>query len=285
MVMKRIAVRALKLLPKNLVSRAAGAASRVELPPPLQAGLNRAFAELAGIDTDEAEQDPEAYASLNAFFTRRLQEGSRPVEADDPEALVSPVDGVLTGFGPIVDDTLFQAKGREYPLVDLLDSGRQRDVFDGGHYVTLRMPPGGYHRVHSPTSGRISHLSYIPGHLFPVNSFSRRNVEDLFAVNERLISYLHTSALGRVAVVKVGATCVGRIGVSFHDIETNHRFRRRREIDLDDQVPVDHGDELAIFNLGSTVIVLVERADFAFDESVRREEEVRVGEYLGRAPG
>lgn len=281
MVFERIGAQALELLPKNLLSRAVGAASRVELPPPVQAEVNRAVARLVGADTDEAEQGPEAYASLNAFFTRRLREGARQVEDDRDTAIVSPVDGVVCEFGPIVEETLFQAKGRSYPLVDLVDSGRQRRTFEGGHYATIRMRTGHYHRVHSPTSGTIRDVSYIPGHLFPTNDFSARNVEGLFAVNERLISYVENPKLGRVGLVKVGAACVGRIGLTFHDLETNHRFRRRREIELEESIDVEHGDELAIFHLGSTVILLIEADAFRFTPELAHGDTVKVGRRLG----
>ena len=281
MVIEKLAVQALKLLPKNVVSRAAGSMAEIELPPPLQARVNRVFAQMAQIDVEEAEQEPEAYASLNAFFTRRLRSGARPVDTDDPSACVSPVDGVLGGFGRIVDDTLIQAKGRKYPLVDLVDSGRQRKIFEDGHYATLYLSPRDYHRIHSPTSGHVEHLSYIPGHLFPVNPFSVRNIDEVFAVNERLISYMDNPKMGKVGVVKVGATCVGRIGVSFHDIETNHKFRRRRELDLDEPAPIGHGDEMGIFNLGSTVIVLIEHPDFAFDSSLESGQHLQMGRFLG----
>ncbi len=282
MVMERIAVQALKLLPKNLVSRAFGSVSEVEFPPPLQSTVNRVFADFTGVDLDESEQDPDAYASLNAFFTRKLRAGSRPVATDDAAEVVSPVDGVLSHFGPIVDNTLIQAKGREYRLVDLVDSGRERHVFDGGHFATMYLSPRDYHRIHSPSSGDVSHISYIPGHLFPVNPFAVRNIDELFAVNERLISYIDNPKLGRLGVVKVGATCVGRIGVSFHDIETNHRFRRRREFELDEPVGVHHGDELGIFNLGSTVIILIEHPDFVFDQTLAAGQHLKVGQLLGR---
>jgi|SRR5690554_205980 len=282
MVMERVAVQALKLLPKNFVSRAFGAVSDVEFPSKVQTTVNQVFADLVGADLSESEQAPDAYPSLNSFFTRRLRQGVRPMSTEDPAAAVSPVDGVLSNFGPIVNDTLIQAKGREYRLGDLVDSGAQRKVFEGGHYATIYLSPRDYHRIHSPTSGRVTHVSYIPGHLFPVNTLAVRNIDELFAVNERLISYLENPKMGRVGVVKVGATCVGRIGVSFHEIKTNLRFRRRREIEMEAPVEVAHGDELGLFNLGSTVIVLIEHPDFEFDPALSRGQHLKMGQFLGQ---
>lgn len=282
MQVEKIAVQALKLLPKNLVSRAFGSVSDLEFPSRVQTTVNQVFANLAGVDMSESAGEAGSYPSLNAFFTRHLREGVRPVETHDPAAAVSPVDGVLSNFGPIVDDTLIQAKGRDYRLLDLVDSGAQRRAFEGGHYATIYLSPRDYHRIHSPTSGKVERISYIPGHLFPVNPFAARNIDELFAVNERLISYLENPKMGRVGVVKVGATCVGRIGVSFHQIQTNLRFRRRQEIELSEPVEVAHGDELGLFNLGSTVILLIEHPDFRFDPALQCGQALKMGQFIGR---
>lgn len=280
--LEKLTLRALELLPKNAVSRAFGAVSDLEFPPTVQSTINRTFARFAGIDLGECDE-PESFGSLNAFFTRPLRQGARQVASTDPATLVSPVDGLLSTHGKVVEDTLIQAKGREYSLVDLLDSGREAAAFRDGYYATIYLSPRDYHRIHSPTSGRVVRLSYVPGHLFPVNPFAVRNVDELFAVNERLITYLDNPELGHIAVVKVGATCVGRIGVTYDEIRTNQSFRRRRDIVLDEPVAVDHGDELGVFNLGSTVIVLVADPDFDLVDGLDAGQKVRMGQLLGSA--
>lgn len=277
-----IAVSALERLPKNTMSRAVGSLSEVQLPGPMQAAVNRSFAALAGIDTDEGERQPGDYASVNDYFTRHLRPGARPVEVGDPSQMCSPVDGALGAFGAIEDDTLFQAKGRQYRLLELVDSAAEAEHFSGGHYATIYLSPSDYHRIHSPVKGRVVRLSYIPGHLFPVNPFAVENIDNLFAVNERLISYLETDELGRVAVIKVGATCVGRIGLNFDEFETNGNFRRRREFEPNRDVDLEHGDEMAVFNLGSTVIVLVESPAFDFDGDLESDAVLKMGESMGR---
>ena len=62
---------------------------------------------------EAAEPDPYAYRSFNAFFTRALRPGARPV-APGADALVSPVDGTVSQFGDAACGRLMQAKGREY---------------------------------------------------------------------------------------------------------------------------------------------------------------------------
>lgn len=278
----RIAMKALEILPKNAVSRVFGEVADVELPRPVQGVVNRTFARVAGIDVDESARPPEAYDSLNAFFTRHLVRGARPMDSTEPDDVVSPVDGRFDQFGRIDRETLIQAKGKSYRLVDLVDSGREADRFDGGHFATLYLSPRDYHRIHAPVSGQVTHMSYIPGTLFPVNSFSVKRVDELFTVNERLITFIDNSELGRVAVVKVGATCVGRIGVTYDEIRTNASFRRRRELDLAEPVSVAHGDELGVFNLGSTVVLLIESSQFRFEGHLQTGQPIELGRLLGR---
>lgn len=274
---------ALRLLPKNSISRAVGALSELELPQPLRGPINSSFAQLAGIDLGESESAPDAYASVNAFFTRRLREGARDIEANKAGDLVSPSDGRLSTFGRIEAETLVQAKGKNYRLVDLVDSGRDAERFVGGHFATVYLSPRDYHRVHSPASGVVSKVSYIPGQLFPVNPLAVRNVSELFAVNERLISYVEEPALGVVGVVMVGATCVGKMSLAFHGLKTNGRFRRREDIEIGG-TQLEAGDELGMFNLGSTVVLLIGSQNFEFRSDLTEGMTLRMGELLGRTP-
>lgn len=282
MAISKLTVQALELLPKNLVSRAFGVISEVEFPGAVQGVVNRGFARVAKIDVDEAEAPPEAYRSLNAFFTRRLKEGARQVGEVPRGKMISPVDGRVGAFGRIEEGTLLQAKGREYRIVDLVDSAEEAARFQGGSYLTIYLSPRDYHRIHAPAAGRLDKISYIPGHLFPVNRFAVENIEELFAVNERLITYLETEELGRVAVVKVGATCVGRIGLSFDPFQTNRALRRREEFSPHEETSFQAGDELAVFNLGSTVILLVESKELDFGPLIRSGEVVKMGEGISR---
>lgn len=282
----RAALRALHALPKNTVSRIVGRLSEIELPAALREPVNGGFARVAGIDLDESARPPGDYASVNAFFTRRLAAGAREVDRDEIGAVVSPADGRLSHFGKLDSETLVQAKGREYRLVDLVDSGREAMLFKGGSYATIYLSPRDYHRVHAPTRGRVTRVSYIPGQLFPVNPFAVGRIDDLFAVNERLISYLETESLGTVGVVMVGATCVGRMSLAFHECVTNQRFRRREDFSVDaHDITLDHGDELGMFNLGSTVVLLIGAPGFEFDPSLKLGQTLKMGDRLGHDVG
>ena len=276
-----LVIQFLERVPKNLASRGFGAVSEIPLPQPLQGAVNEAFAAAAGIDRGESEREPHEYRTLNDFFTRRLRSDAREIEAERQTTAVSPVDGTFSAHGRIEDGTLIQAKGREYSVLELLDSGAHAEHFQSGVYATLYLSPRDYHRIHSPVSAAITEVSYVPGELFPVFPMAVENVDRLFAINERLISMLDVGEHGHLAVVKVGATCVGRISLTFHDWQTNMSYRRRRVEQLEEPVEVSAGDEIGVFNLGSTVVLLFSEPGFSLDGGLGEGEPVRMGQRLG----
>jgi phosphatidylserine decarboxylase len=256
--MAELAYTLLRLLPKNTLSRAVGAASRISAPRPVLRAVIRAFAKQYGVDASEAERAIEDYPTFTEFFTRRLKPGARPIAAG---ALlpVSPVDGTVGEVGDIVESRLLQAKGKHYTLAELLGGPcAEEDAlrFAGGTFVTIYLAPFNYHRIHSPLAGEITGYINVPGQLWPVNPVGVRNVEKLFCVNERLTTFLGT-ARGPCAVVAVGATMVGRIRAVYDDVVTNAKRTRMPQRKMYEQpIPVEKGAELAIFEMGSTVVVL-----------------------------
>ena len=128
--------------------------------------------------------------------------------------------------------------------------------FAGGAFCTIYLAPHNYHRIHAPLGGRIAGYVNMPGQLWPVNPVGVRNVEKLFCVNERLTTFLKTPR-GACGVVAVGATNVGRIRALYDDVVTNARRTRQPARRMyDEPRAVEKGGELAIFEMGSTVVVL-----------------------------
>src|SRR3954471_7124530 len=248
----------LRLLPKNTLSRAVGAACRASAPRGVVRAVIRAFAKKYGVDASEAERPIEEYPTFTEFFTRRLKPGARPI-APGERLPVSPVDGTIGELGEIVESRLYQAKGKHYTLAELIGGPNAEEdarQFGGGAFCTIYLAPYNYHRIHAPLGGSIRGYVNMPGQLWPVNPAGVRNVEKLFCVNERLTTFLKT-VRGDCAVVAVGATNVGRIRAVYDDVVTNARRTRKQARKLYDQpVKVDKGGELAIFEMGSTVVVL-----------------------------
>jgi phosphatidylserine decarboxylase len=263
-----------------ILSRLTGRLADLRLPPALLRPILRLYVRAFGVDLSEAAEPLEAYRTFNAFFTRCLKEGARPVAAG-PGVVVSPSDSRLRGIGAVpADGRLEQVKGLTYTLEALLGSEEGAMPFRRGAHATLYLSPGMYHRVHSPVDGLVRAWRYVPGRLFPVGAASVRSVPGLFTRNERVALFLETEAHGAVAVVLVGAANVGRIRLAFTDLVTNAGAPATRFRSIDG-VPVRRGQEIGAFNLGSTVIVLAENPALA-PAGVAAGDVVRMGQALWR---
>ncbi len=249
----RFQARTFRLLPTRLISRTWGKITRTSASK----HLIRPFAHAFRIDVTEAEKDLDSYTTLNGFFTRKLKPGSRPID-EDPAAITSPVDGTVSSSGICDQDRLLQVKGFEYTLFGILRDGPMANRFMDGVYTTLYLSPRDYHRVHAPIDMSITGIGYMPGTLMPVNGPSVRWVEQLYTQNERLIVYANTSA-GVMAVVLVGAHCVGSISLSFHDLVTNHPGQGPERVKFERPVELKKGEEIGMFQMGSTVVMLFEK--------------------------
>jgi phosphatidylserine decarboxylase len=266
-----------------LLSRLVGWLAERPLPPPILRSLIRAYARGYGVDLDEAAEPVEAFRTFNAFFTRALRDGARPIDTR-PGTVTSPSDSRLSHIGPVPDDgRLEQVKGRTYGLDALLGSAVEAVPYRGGRHAVLYLSPGMYHRVHAPVDGCIVGWRHVPGRLFPVNPPAVRSVPGLFTRNERVVIFLEADGLGPVALVLVGAANVGRITLRFTPLVTNSGASGGREAPPA-PLPVRRGDELGAFNLGSTVVLLV--ASPTLVPTVEPGALVRMGEALWRTtPG
>ncbi len=271
----------LTLLPKNALSRAVGAAVRAPAPTMVTRAVVRGFCALYGVDVEEAERPWTEYATFGDFFTRRLKPGLRRI-APGPEVPVSPADGTLGACGAVDSGTCFFAKGKRYALTEFLGSAEDAADFSSGSYATVYLAPHNYHRVHAPLGGTITGYHHAPGQLWPVNRIGLAHVENLFAVNERLTTFLETPA-GKCAVVMVGATCVGRIRALYADVVTNTSERQPMRVHLTKPVPIEKGAELGIFEMGSTAVVLFDRK-MVLAPQCEEGAAVRVGEEMGALP-
>jgi phosphatidylserine decarboxylase len=279
--MKERAVLALLgALPKNVLSRLVGEITRARLPKAVRCAAMRAFAARYGVDLSECGE-LESFETFVEFFSRPLRPGLRPI-ASGEEVIVSPVDGVVSQAGCAEGGRLLQAKGVEYTLEALLGDAALALRFRGGAFATLYLSPRDYHRIHYPLGGRVVGYRYLPGRLWPVNPASVRGVPGLFTVNERLATILETP-LGACAVVAVGAIIVGRIRVYYDTAApySNRAGAERVAHEYAVPIPVEKGQELGAFEMGSTVILLFEPGRARQLDAVVEGARVRVGEPLG----
>jgi phosphatidylserine decarboxylase len=267
-----------RIIPKSLISRIFGCIAQITLPRSIMNAFIQWYTGKYGVK-EEYITPAGGFKTIDQFFTRRLRDGVHTISRA-ANCAVSPVDARIDQFGDIKDTTMIQAKGMEYSLQYLVPSETYRK-FLWGHFMTLYLSPGDYHRIHSPVDGTVAGYFNIPGTLFTVQDWMVRGLPNLFAKNERLISYIESRA-GMVAVCKVGAMNVGRITLSYCTERTNRTFRRRRELffPAEDRVPVLAGDELGVFHLGSTIILLFQRGMISFD-AFKPGEKIRMGNRIG----
>lgn len=240
----------------------------------------RAFVKGFSVNTKEAAAAvPDGYASMNAFFTRELAPGTRPVDAES-DSIVSPCDGVISECGRIEKGQLIQAKGFSYKCGELLGDDEAASHFEGGLFMTIYLAPYDYHRVHMPIAATVTGHRHMPGALFSVNQTTAAAVPRLFARNERRVFMLtddsHTSAM-----VMVGALNVGSISTVWDDTLQAGSLTQPSSLPLP-RAPFAKGATLGWFNMGSTVIVLLPPAYAEWLADRRRGDVLRMGETIAK---
>ena len=267
------------LVPQHLLSRLVGYVANSQF---FSRPFIYFFSRHYGIDLSEAEvEDLGAYPTFNAFFTRALKAGARPLPTETG-CIVSPADGEISQSGRIVKDRIFQAKGQDYSVSKLLACTPQQGAkFTDGYFAKVYLSPKDYHRVHMPLKGALLQTTYVPGKLFSVNQKTAESVPELFAVNERLVCLFDTEA-GQMALVLVGAMIVAGI----ETVWSGHVCPERGNTSITtvafekDQVTLSTGDEMGRFKLGSTAIVLFEKDSIELAANMTSGCKVKMGQLM-----
>lgn len=231
-----------------------------------------------------AQPDPLAYQHFNAFFTRKLKPGARQADAD-PAALLSPADGRISQAGKIVDGRIFQAKGQDYSAAELLGGDEAAAApYRNGRFATVYLSPRDYHRVHMPLKGTLKETVHVPGRIFSVAPFAVEAIPRLFARNERLVCHFEGEH-GPFVVVMVGAILVSSVATVWDGLVIPpYAPAIRRKSFAGQHVTLDRFTEMARFNMGSTVIVLLPEGMAELD-ALAPQQTVLVGQRLGRQTG
>jgi phosphatidylserine decarboxylase len=271
-----------KTLPKQWLSRGMHSLARSRQRAVRNAMIRTVLRAYPQIDMREAAQpDPYIYESFNAFFTRALRQGVRPL-ATEPDVAAAPVDGTVSQLGRTESGQLVQAKGLHYGCSELLADAATSARYLGGSFACLYLAPYNYHRIHMPLDGVLRSTRYVPGELFSVNAATARGVPQLFARNERVVCDFDTD-LGPLCMVLVGALFVGSIETVYAG-EINPPPGRNgacRPIEAGVGRRFARGEELGRFNMGSTVIVLTGRPA-TFHPRVEPGAPVRMGQPLAQ---
>lgn len=267
-------------LPHHLVSRVVLWLTRRESI--LTGPAIKGFAKLFHVEMQDAvEPNLENYKTFNAFFTRALKPEARPITEGLGE-IACPADGRISAIGDINEGRIFQAKNRDYSLLTLIggDQTAANRLSDGA-FTTIYLSPRDYHRLHMPISGKLLSQVHVPGRLFSVGPHTVRTLPNLFARNERVVAQFETD-VGLMALVLVGAINVAAIETVWHGLVTPPKGKKIGSIDYtsDTAVNLERGAEMGRFNMGSTIIVLMEnKAKWRVD--MNPGDAVRMGQYIG----
>jgi phosphatidylserine decarboxylase len=278
---KNIFIALQRLAPQHLISRTIGRLARTQNSIFKNTFIHW-FVKRYQVNMAEAqEENPTAYTCFNDFFTRALKPGARPICADN-NAIACPADGAISQLGKIQSGRIFQAKGQEFTVAELLGGDAAASHFLNGQFATIYLSPKDYHRVHMPFTGTLTRMTYIPGDLFSVNTVTAEEVPRLFARNERVVCHFDT-ALGPMVVVLVGAMIVASIAVSWAGVVAPVGGRIiTQTYGPSNPITLNKGDELGRFLLGSTAIVLFPENCVGWNSELTALSPVLMGQEMGR---
>ena len=190
---------------------------------------------------DLTDVEDREFSCFNAFFTRRLVDGARPVDADEA-ALVSPCDGLLSAF-PIEENGSFSIKSSHYRLCDLVQDEKLAAEYYGGQCLIFRLRASDYHRYAFAADGYIGENHYIEGQLHSVQPIACEKYP-VYRLNRRCWHLIETEEFGPLVQIEVGAMAVGSIVT---ELENAKCVR---------------GEEMGHFELcGSTIVLLIRKGE------------------------
>jgi phosphatidylserine decarboxylase len=269
------------LLPQHALSRLAGFLAETKITWIKRAFINW-FIQRYNVDMSiAAEPNANTYQNFNDFFTRPLADGQRPI-TEDTNAIACPADGCISQIGAINNGYIFQAKGQEYNLLELV--GGDIDIakqFVDGSFATVYLSPKDYHRVHMPLGGTLQIMTHVPGDLFSVNETTASHVPRLFARNERVVALFNTEH-GPMAVILVGAMIVASIETVWAGLVTPKKKQiQTTHYNNTDDIYLEKGEEMGRFKLGSTAIVLFGKGAAEWNNDLVANSPVMMGEKMG----
>ncbi|KAJ3124041.1 phosphatidylserine decarboxylase 1 [Nowakowskiella sp. JEL0407] len=314
-------------LPLRSISRLWGRLTNLTIPVSLRSPIYKLYSRIFQCNLEEiSASDLSEYPTFGDFFYRSLKFGVRPIDLHS--ALVSPVDGTILNFGIVKDGRLEQVKGLTYSLKAFLGSDgltddekipsshshsradsavdirkeideSERPTGKEKYYCVIYLSPGDYHRFHAPTDWVVEKRRHFVGELFSVSPYLVKQLQNLFAVNER-VALFGKWKYGAFAMVPVGATNVGSIKLNFDSslttnqpsvpIGTFSERTYRENGSFSNGLGLKRGEEMGGFRMGSTVVLVFDGPPQIKDEngtllkgadfSVSRGSKVRLGQPL-----
>lgn len=256
----------------NKMSRIFGGFANHAFPKFFQVFINRMYVKIFKIDLSDFDSI-ETYKTLNALFTRKLKKPREFCRNED--TIIAPTDSIITEFGKVKQDRALQIKGMEYSVKELLGE----EIDSCYSFINYYLSPKDYHRYHSPCDLRVLEVRYFGGKLLPVNLPSLKKNQSLFVQNERVVIVAEDKNKEKFFFVAVGALNVGKILVHFESrVQTNAIANERNSFCYDQEILLKKGDEIGMFEMGSTVVVFAKNINL----EVSLGQQVLFGETIGK---
>ncbi len=263
-------------IPRQALTLFMGWFSRIEQPWLARLSIS-IWRRCADLRLHEARKQD--FASLHECFVRELKPGLRPADPD-PEVLASPCDAIVGACGQAQGTRVFQAKGFDYTLEELVHDPGLAAAFRNGTYATLRITSSMYHRFHAPHDCRVERVTYFAGDAWNVHPPALKRVAKLFCRNERAVLRVRLEETQhRLLLVPVAAVLVASIRLHFVDVRLHLRYRGPNAILCDSLL--GKGEEMGWFEHGSTILVF---APPGFTLLAAEGSVVRAGQALMRLP-
>lgn len=283
MIKEKIFIALQKIVPQHLLSRLIGKLANSHCDH-IKNPFIHWFINHFDVDLSQAKiEDYKNFENFNAFFTRELKDGARPI-CNTAKSIASPADGAISEIGDIELGSILQAKGHKYSLISLLagDADLSAKML-GGKFATVYLSPKDYHRVHMPVTGKLVKTTYVPGKLFSVNQTTANNVPGLFAQNERLICEFDSSS-GPFVMILVGAMIVAGIETVWQgQVAPPTNGLQTLDINKLKNIRLKKGEEMGRFMLGSTVILLFPEDTNEWSDELQAGSELMMGQQIGTA--
>ena len=182
------------------------------------------------------------YKTMNEFFGRKLYKLPLIEHQNRSDVLISPADCRIIAFKSIKDSTKFWIKGKEFNLKSFLKNSKLSEYFLYSSLIICRLSPQDYHRFHFPVDCVYMGGYKIKGKYYSVSNKMIQSSVNVLGENKRQVHLLYNKFFGNIAMVIVGATCVGSIIIS-SDVKEGKYYRK--------------GDYFGKFAFGGSTIVLL----------------------------
>ena len=196
-------------------------------------------------------------------------------ELGNLDFIISPCDGTIASHGQINKNTFIHAKDHKYSVSELIHENT--NDFDNGKFINIYLEPKDCHRIYMPCDGFLTKITHVPGTLYSVAPYATKGIRNLYAKNERVVMSFDNDNF-KISMIMIGAVNVGCISLSDYGIiaPSKHRdsviaFKKDA-----DKNYYKKGQEIGMFNLGSTVIILISKNESIWSDNIVTDKKILI---------